>query len=201
MLKIGHFIFILSALWKFGITLQLKLLNPVNYVHGAESFLRSGQFRSYSRISQHSTEPESSLPCSQKPSTGSYLEPDKPSPYHPILFSKIHFNIILPLTSTFLSGFFPSGYPTKTWIHSSSLSFVLHSLPILSLLTSLQSHLAKSTTYESPHYAVFSSLLLFNSSSVQIFSSAYDSETPSVYVLPLISETKIHTHTKLYAKL
>jgi hypothetical protein len=31
-------------------------------------------------------EPESSLPCSQEPSTGPYPEPDKSSPYHPILF-------------------------------------------------------------------------------------------------------------------
>jgi hypothetical protein len=43
-------------------------------------------------------EPEVSLPCSQEPSTGAYPEPDQSSPYHPIL-SKIHFNIIHPLTS------------------------------------------------------------------------------------------------------
>jgi hypothetical protein len=53
--------------------------------HGAEPFLRSCQFCSYSRTSQHFTEPEGSLPCSQKPSTGPYSEPDQSSPYHPIL--------------------------------------------------------------------------------------------------------------------
>jgi hypothetical protein len=42
-------------------------------------------------------EPESSLPCSQEPSTGHYSEPDQSNPYHPIM-SKIHFNIVHPPT-------------------------------------------------------------------------------------------------------
>jgi hypothetical protein len=46
------------------------------------------------------------------------------------------------------------------------------------------------TTYEIPHYAVFSSLLPFHPSWVQTFSSAPCSETPShaKCVLPLMSE-------------
>jgi hypothetical protein len=32
-------------------------------------------------------EPEGSLPYSQGPSTGPYLEPDKFNPYHPILLA------------------------------------------------------------------------------------------------------------------
>jgi hypothetical protein len=56
--------------------------------HGAESFLRSRQLCSYSRTFQHFMEPEGSLPCSQEPSTGPYLEPDRSSPYHPILALK-----------------------------------------------------------------------------------------------------------------
>jgi hypothetical protein len=42
----------------------------VNYLHGAEPFLRSHQLLSYSTISQHFMEPEGSLPCSQESSTG-----------------------------------------------------------------------------------------------------------------------------------
>jgi hypothetical protein len=42
--------------------------------------------------------PEVSLPCLQKLSTDPYTQPDKSSPYHPIL-SKIHFNIVHPLMS------------------------------------------------------------------------------------------------------
>jgi hypothetical protein len=38
-------------------------------------------------------EPEGSLPCLEKFSTGPYPEPDRSSQYHPIL-SKIHFNIV-----------------------------------------------------------------------------------------------------------
>jgi hypothetical protein len=52
--------------------------------HGAEPFLRSRQLCSHSRTSKHFVEPESSLPCSQEPSTGPYPEPDQSNPYHPI---------------------------------------------------------------------------------------------------------------------
>jgi hypothetical protein len=66
--------------------------------HGVEPFLKSSQLCSYSRTSQHFTEPEGSLPCSQEPSTSPYSEPDQFNPYHPIP-SKIHFNIVHPPTS------------------------------------------------------------------------------------------------------
>jgi hypothetical protein len=53
--------------------------------YGAEPFLRSCQLCSNSGTSQHFKEPEGSSPCSQEPSTGPYPEPDRSSPYHPIL--------------------------------------------------------------------------------------------------------------------
>jgi hypothetical protein len=58
--------------------------------------------------------------------------------------------------------------------------------------------MAEITSYEAPHYAVFSNLLPFNLSSIQIFSSASCSHVPSVCVLPLMLETKFHTHTESY---
>jgi hypothetical protein len=53
--------------------------------YGAEPFLRSCQLCSQSGTSQHFKEPEGSSPCTQKPSTGPYPEPDRSSSYHPIL--------------------------------------------------------------------------------------------------------------------
>jgi hypothetical protein len=57
--------------------------------------------------------------------------------------------------------------------------------------------MANSTSYEAPHYTLFTNLPLFHPSSVQTFSWTPCSQIPSVYVLPLLSGTKLHTHTKL----
>jgi hypothetical protein len=46
------------------LTARYRQTNNTNCLRGAESFLRSHQLLSYSRISQHSMEPENSLPCS-----------------------------------------------------------------------------------------------------------------------------------------
>jgi hypothetical protein len=46
--------------------------------HGAEPFFRRRQLCTYSWTSQHCMEPEGSIPCPQKPSTGPYSEPENP---------------------------------------------------------------------------------------------------------------------------
>jgi hypothetical protein len=54
-------------------------------IHRAEPFLRSRQFCSYSRASQHFIEPEGSLSRSQQTSTGQYPVLDQFNPYYPII--------------------------------------------------------------------------------------------------------------------
>jgi hypothetical protein len=46
-------------------------------------------------------EPEGSLSCSQGPTTGPYPESEEFNPQLSIILTKIHFNIILQLTSRF----------------------------------------------------------------------------------------------------
>jgi hypothetical protein len=53
--------------------------------YGAEPFLRSHQFCSPSKTSQHFMEPEGSIPFSQESSTGPYPESYQSNPLHPIL--------------------------------------------------------------------------------------------------------------------
>jgi hypothetical protein len=62
-----------------------------------------------------------------------------------------------------LRSIFLLACPPISYMHSSSPPFVLHAPPISSFLTLLfKLYSEKSTTYEVPHYAVFSYLLYFN---------------------------------------
>jgi hypothetical protein len=58
-------------------------------------------------------EPESSLPCSQEPSTSPYFESDHSSQYHSILFSKFLFILSSHLCVGLPNGLFHSHFPTK----------------------------------------------------------------------------------------
>jgi hypothetical protein len=101
---------------------------------------------------------ESSLSCSQEPSTGPYPDPDQSSPYHPILGTIL----ILSTHRTGLpSGLFPAGFPTNIIIAfraTCPVNLILLDLIILIIL---------GEEYEAPHSAVFSNLLSLHFSSVQ----------------------------------
>jgi hypothetical protein len=60
---------------------------------------------------------------------------------------------------------------------------------------STTNHQDANSNDEAPHYAFFSNLLLVHPSSPPC------SQTPSVYVPPLMQETKFRTHTEPQAKL
>jgi hypothetical protein len=95
-------------------------------------------------------------------------------PPHPIRL--IYFNIILPPMSR-----------SSFWLS--------HQNPICIPLSHILIILDKSC--EDPHYATFSSLLLFHPSS----SKYSPPEIPSICILPLMSKIKFHTHARLLPKL
>jgi hypothetical protein len=99
-----------------------------------------------------------------------------------ILILSYHLRLVVSLLLSF---------QPKSYAHSSSLLCVLpdHSNYLR----------AKGVTYQVPHYASFSSLLLFHLSWVQIFSSAPCSQTRSVYVLSLMSD-KVRRSYKIKGK-
>jgi hypothetical protein len=105
------------------------------------------------------------------------------NPVHttPSYLSKIHLNIILPLTSSLPSGLFPFGFPTKNLYGFLSPPRVLHALPISSSSTwSFWLYLGNSTSYEAPRYAVFLQPLITSSFCPNILLSTLFSNILSV---------------------
>jgi hypothetical protein len=98
--------------------------------------------------------------------------------------------LILSLTivKLFLVVSFLLDIQPKTCMHSSTPPCVSYAHPISpSFSWTFWLYLATSTSYEAPHYAVFSSLLLFHASSVQIFFSAPCSQIPIKFCVHLSS--------------
>jgi hypothetical protein len=58
-------------------------------------------------------EPEGSLPCSQELTTGPYPEPDRSTPYHPILSLRSILILSTHLRFGLTSSIFPSGFPNS----------------------------------------------------------------------------------------
>jgi hypothetical protein len=105
------------------------------------------------------------------------------------LISSTHLRLGLP------SGFFLPEFPPISYMLPSSPAHL-----ILLDLTILIIHGEKFSSYEAPHYIIFSNILSLHLSSVQIFSSTSCSQTPAVCVPPVMSQTKFHTHTEPRAK-
>jgi len=115
------------------------------------------------------------------------------NPVHtfPPYFPKVHSNIMFPCTSRSSERSLSFRFSDQNFVmHFSSPLYVLHA-PFIP-----QWYLVRCTSYEAPHYAVFSSLPPLPPSEVQMFSSAPCSQTPPICVPSLLWQAKFHTHTK-----
>jgi hypothetical protein len=164
----------------------------MNYTEQSPSWEANGhsQSRNYPPL----VKPKGSLPPSQTPPPVSILSQMNPVQTLLLYIPTNNSNIIVPSTSSHPSCLFPSGYPPKIF-HAFLISYAC----CMSSPSNPRLHHPNNsvrTTYEAPHYAVFSSLPPHPTLQVQIFSSAPCSQKPSIHVHPLEWGTMFHTHTK-----
>jgi hypothetical protein len=80
-IPVGQFV----SVWRSRVLIRELIDTQYLLTYGSEPFLRGCKLCSHSRTSQNFMKPESSLQCSQESSNCPYTEPDRSSPYHPIL--------------------------------------------------------------------------------------------------------------------
>jgi hypothetical protein len=147
---------------------EIWIPDKLNWVCGAEHGSRGQQLCRYPRISQECLKPKVHYRTHNSPPLVPILGHTKP-----VHLSTIRLNAIHPPTtsSSYLSPSFPFAHP----IHLNLVILII---------------LEKSTNHNAPRYVVFSTLLSLHPS------SAPCSQTPSVCVDPLMSETKFRNHTE-----
>jgi hypothetical protein len=118
---------------------------------------------------------------------------------HPISLRSI-LMFVISTSRFFLVVFYLLAFAPKSYIHFSSPHTFSMSWPSQFPWLNRYNYIwRRSTIYKAPHYAVFFKLLLFHPPSVQIFSSALCSQTPSVYILRVMSQIKVYTHSNVHA--
>jgi hypothetical protein len=171
----------------------------------AKSFLRSLQLLHYSRISQHIMEPKGSWLCSQEPTLVPILSQTNPVHSTPPYFSKHIFILSSHQHPGLPIGPFLLTFPPKYCMHSFSPHACYMPCPAPPSLDN-SNYIWQRVHIMNLHIMQFSPTSYYYyyyliPLTIPIFSLAPFSQTLSVHILPLISTTKFHTHSKLQAKL
>jgi hypothetical protein len=176
-----------------------------NQLYGAASF-RSRQSFSYSRICPHFIEPKSSLSCSQEPLRVPILCQMNPVHTTPSYFSKTHLILSFNLRLSLPTGLFAFGFPTKIvsiyiyiYIYIFRFSPMRATCPVHDILLDLVILIVSGGAV----HVIKRFVLHFSPASYCFiplrskYSPQHRYQIPSVYVLPLTSETKFHAYETL----